>query len=81
MEKKEEKKSPRQKETGDSFSPLSLALELGYVIAIPIVVFGLLGRFLDKKFDSSPVLLLAGILVSIIVSSIGIYSKVRKIIK
>lgn len=64
----------------EKFSPFSLAFELGYTIAIPIVALGLVGRLLDKKFDSSPVLLLAGILLSIIISSIGIYKKVVKII-
>lgn len=64
----------------EKFSPFSLVFELGYTIAIPIVVLGLIGRLLDKKFDSSPILLLAGILLSIIISSIGIYKKVMKII-
>lgn len=59
---------------------LGLAWELGYTIAIPIVAFALLGRFADKKFDTSPFLLLAGILFSIIISSWVIYKKVSKII-
>lgn len=57
------------------FSALKLAWELGYVITIPLVVFALLGRFLDKKLDTSPWLLLIGILVSIFISSFGVYRK------
>lgn len=58
-----------------------LALELGYTIAIPIVVFALVGRFLDKKLETSPWLLIAGILVSIVVSSVGVYLKAAKMMK
>lgn len=62
-----------QKDT--SWSALGLAWELGYTIAIPIVVFALLGRFLDKKMGTSPWLLLGGIFLSIIVSSFMVYKK------
>lgn len=62
------------------FSALSLAWELGYTIAIPIVVFALLGRFLDKWLHTSPWLLLIGIFVSIIISSFAIYFKTVRII-
>lgn len=81
MKKKEEKNIPKENDSDNNFSPFSLAFELGYIIAIPIVALGLLGRILDKKFDSSPVLLLVGIFLSIILSSFGIYRKVKKIIK
>ncbi|OGI17843.1 MAG: hypothetical protein A3J63_01235 [Candidatus Moranbacteria bacterium RIFCSPHIGHO2_02_FULL_40_12b] len=61
-------------------SAWSLAWELGYSIAIPIVLFALLGRFLDKKLDTSPWLLLSGILISISASSYMVYKKTIKII-
>ena len=63
-----------------SFSALGLAWQLGYTIAVPIVVFALVGRFLDKKLGTSPWLLLAGILVSIAVSSWAVYKKTLDII-
>jgi F0F1-type ATP synthase assembly protein I len=58
---------------------LGIAWELGYVIAVPIVIFALGGRMLDKHFHSSPWLLLAGILISIILSSIGLVWKFKKL--
>jgi F0F1-type ATP synthase assembly protein I len=58
---------------------LGIAWELGYVIAIPIVVFALGGRLLDKHFNTSPWLLLAGILISIVLSSIGLVWKFKKL--
>ncbi len=69
-----------QKESNQIWSALSLAWELGYTIAVPIVVFALLGRFLDKWLGTSPWLLLVGIFASLIASSIGVYFKAAKII-
>ncbi|MBU1180128.1 AtpZ/AtpI family protein [Patescibacteria group bacterium] len=54
---------------------LSLAGQLGYTIAIPLVALALIGRFLDKKYNSSPWFLLAGILVSLIITSIWVWKK------
>lgn len=63
------------------FGALKLAWELGYTIAIPLVIFALAGRFLDKKFDTSPWLLLGGILISIFISSFGVYKKTTAILR
>lgn len=62
------------------FHAWALAGELGYTIAIPIVIFALLGRFADKTLGTSPWLLLLGILISIFASSYLIYRKMREII-
>lgn len=62
-----------------SWSAVSLAWELGYSIAVPLVVLALGGRFLDKKMGTSPWLLLIGILFSIIISSYIVYKKTTKI--
>lgn len=62
------------------FSALGLAWNLGYSIAVPLVVFALLGRFLDKKLETSPWLLLVGILFSIALSSWLVYKKTLDII-
>lgn len=56
-----------------------LAGELGYMIAIPIVIFALIGRFADRFFDTSPWLLLIGILISIFTSTWLIYRKVKEV--
>lgn len=61
--------------TGNIKSAWSLAWELGYSIAVPIVLFALLGKFLDKKLSTSPWLLLAGVLISISISSYIVYKK------
>lgn len=58
---------------------LSLAWELGYTIAIPIVVLALLGRLIDKTFNTNPIFLLICIFLSIGISSYSIYIKTMKI--
>lgn len=61
------------------FKAWALAGELGYTIAIPIVIFALLGRFADKTLGTSPWLLLLGILISIFASSYLIYRKMKEL--
>lgn len=61
------------------FSAWQLAFELGYTVAIPIVLLALLGRFADKQFGSSPWLLLIGIVVSLFITPFLVYRKVTKL--
>lgn len=60
-------------------SALNLAWELGYTIALPIVILGFGGAMLDKKFGTSPLFLLVGIALSLIISGIAVYRKVKTI--
>ena len=62
-------------------SGLQLAWELGYLIAIPLVVFALTGRFLDQRFDTSPWILLAGIFLALVVSGIAVARKALEVMK
>jgi F0F1-type ATP synthase assembly protein I len=70
-----------KKEKNDSWSAVSFAWELGYSIAIPLVLFAIGGRYLDKKLGTSPWLLLGGLFISIIISSFIVYRKTIKILK
>lgn len=70
---KEYEKSP------STFSALSLALKLGYIIAIPAVIFVLFGRFADTHFGTSPLLLIIGLLLALTTSSLAIFREIRKI--
>ena len=60
---------------------LGMAWELGYIIAIPIVILGLGGRMLDKRLDTSPWLFLVGVIVSIVLTSFGLVWKFKKLLK
>jgi len=74
------KENEDKKEANGLWSALSLAWEMGYTIAVPLVAFALGGRLLDRRFDTSPWLLLAGIFISIPISTIVIHWKMMKII-
>ncbi len=62
-----------------SFKAIPLAFELGFTIAIPLVLFALIGRFADKSLATSPWLLLLGILLAIAISTVLVYKKVKAI--
>jgi len=73
----------QQTDTGTTLSvaeAFGFAWEMGYTMAIPLILLALGGRMLDKWLDASPVFLLIGILVSIIVSSILLGFKATEII-
>lgn len=72
---------PENPTTSSFWKALGIAWELGWVIAIPIVALGIGGRLLDKHFDTSPWLFLAGVILSITLTSIGLVWKFKKLIK
>lgn len=56
------------------------AWEMGYTLALPLVLLALGGRLLDKWLQTSPIFLLIGILLSIGISSILVAYKAMDII-
>ncbi len=67
------------KEKSIFWQAVSLAFQLGYTITIPLVILALVGRFLDKRFNSSPLFLLIGIVLSMIISSVALFVKMKRI--
>ena len=61
------------------FKVLGLVFDLGYTIAVPLVVFALGGRFLDKKLETAPLFLLIGIFAALAASGYGIYKKIKQV--
>ncbi len=61
-------------------SAFGLAWELGYTIAIPLVVLAGAGRLLDRYFDTSPLFLLIGVTVSIVITVYVLYKKIKEIL-
>lgn len=59
---------------------LGFAWQLGYVIALPIVIFGFGGAYADKYLGTSPLFILTGIVVAITITSVGLYYKIKKMI-
>jgi F0F1-type ATP synthase assembly protein I len=48
------------------FYAISLASQLGFMIAIPLVGFLFLGLYIDKKLNTLPIFLISSIVLSIV---------------
>lgn len=59
---------------------LNFAWELGYTIAIPAVIFGIGGAYLDKYMHTSPLCMLSGFVFAFLISTISITRKIREIL-
>lgn len=57
-----------------------LAWHLGYIIAVPAAVFGFAGASLDKALGTSPLFILLGFTLAVVLSAVGVYRKVKKIL-
>lgn len=57
----------RDKKNSNLFYLISLALQLGFSIAVPLALFVWVGVFLDRKFSTSPLLTILFTLFSFIV--------------
>ena len=64
----------------NTWSTLGLALDLGFIIAIPLVVLSLLGRYADKKLATHPWLFLCSILIALSISMWLVYNKVSAVL-
>ena len=60
---------------------IGLASEIGYSIAIPIVVGALVGVWLDKRFNTAPKLTLSLLFGGLILSFVNLFRIVDDIIK
>ncbi len=60
---------------------VSLAMQLGFIIALPLVAFGFLGKWVDSQMNSEPLFTLVGILTAIISTTFWMIRKVKTLIK
>lgn len=73
------KENKEQKQKSAMWLALDIAYELGYLIALPIVILGFAGAYADKYFHTSPLFILIGIVLAFIITSIGAFRKIKKI--
>lgn len=57
----------------------SLAGQLGLMIALPIVVLALAGRWADVRFGTSPLGILGGALCAAVISGVWVYRSVDRL--
>lgn len=58
---------------------LRLVWDLLFMVAVPTVVFALVGRALDSRWHTSPIFTLMGLFLALIVTSIIMYRKAKTI--
>lgn len=74
-------RSPQEKkEIKTTGELISFAFEVGYTIAIPLIIFVAAGRLADKYFNTAPWIMLAGLILSLFATTIIIYKKTKDLI-
>lgn len=68
-----------QKQTQKALVTLGIAMQLGFSIAIPLIVFIALGIWADKSFGTMPLLTIAGVLLSLVVSVAEIFQIIKSV--
>lgn len=59
---------------------VSFAFEIGYSIIIPIIILIIIGKFADDYFNTKPILMIAGVILSFFSTSIIIYHKTKRLL-
>lgn len=72
---------PDNSDNQNTWKALGIAWGLGFQIAIPLVIFALGGRLLDRQFGTSPWWLLAGVAIAAITSSWLVYKRINNLLK
>ena len=57
---------------------LSLATQMGYMIALPAVGFGFGGAYLDRLWGTSPLFVLTGFGIAIALSALWVYHFIKE---
>ena len=60
---------------------LSFAWELGYTIAVPAILFCVGGAKLDRYLGTGHWMFFLGLMISLVVSFVGVYRKIRFIMR
>lgn len=60
---------------------IGIALEMGYLIALPLVGCAIAGAFFDRMFGTKPLILLISVLFAIIISTVLVYRKTKEMIE
>ena len=71
----------KQKKTSDReyyFFALRIVGDFGASIALPVVIFVILGQWLDGKYDKSPLFTVMGFALAALLSGKMIYRKAKK---
>lgn len=77
----DEPKSPRNPNELNKWKLANFALELGFIIALPLVALAFLGKWLDGKWGTEPWVTIVGVLLAIISTTVWLVRRFKEIIK
>ncbi len=60
---------------------VSLAFELGFTIALPLLIFSQIGKFFDARWHTTPLFTLVGIFLAMISTGIWLYRRLKPYLK
>lgn len=66
-----------EKPTGKALLTMGVAMQLGFGIALPLILFIVLGVFADKKLGTMPLFTIVGMLLALAVSVVEMYQIIR----
>lgn len=75
-----ENDAPKQpKKDLTPWEALGVVWEIGTAIAIPTILFALLGRWVDRRYGTSPFFIIAGLFLALVVITVFTVKKGKKI--
>lgn len=78
----ENRQIPQKSNNLDKPALISLSFELGYIIALPLVAFGFVGKWLDSRMGNEfPVMSLIGIGLAILSTVLWLIKRLKRYIK
>jgi len=58
---------------------LGMVGQIGFIIAVPVAILAYFGAKLDRFYHTTPLFILAGMGLSILISGLTIYFKIKKL--
>ncbi len=59
---------------------IAIAVEFGFIIAIPLVVFGFFGKWMANRYDNK-LFIAASLVLSLLISTIFLYRQINQLYK
>lgn len=60
---------------------LGIIGQVGFIIAVPVAILAYFGAKIDKLYHTTPLFILSGMGLSILISSMAIYYKIKRLEK
>jgi len=72
---------PKKSDQPSTLRMVGLVGEIGYMIAIPAVLFGFGGAYLDRTFATSPWLTIAGLALALASSALAVWHRIQPFLR